>query len=280
MALDPLQDLGAVHLAQGDLGDPHGGRRPRHPPAVGVEHGQRVEVDVAVRDPGVPTEDRRVDPAVPVGQLDALRTGGGPRRVVDGGRGRLVGLPRLGLHPGYEQLGVRGPAEDEPPFGPEAVQGLVELGVDQQGGCARVLEDVLDLGPGQAEIDGHEDASPAAHAEERGEEAGRIVGDDGDALTGSDAEPVEPGRLGPGPLGQIGEGERRPRFGRLVRLVDDGHPFRVRGRRPVEESPDVELHLHGFPLMPDRPPIYARPGRDGEGADRGWAQRPACPARR
>ena len=51
--LDPAQDLGAVDLAQHDLRHAQAGHRERHAPAVGVEHRQRVQVDVAVGDAGV-----------------------------------------------------------------------------------------------------------------------------------------------------------------------------------------------------------------------------------
>ena len=48
--VDAPQDLGAVDLAQHDLGHAHGGERVGHAPAVAVEHRQRVQVDVAVAD--------------------------------------------------------------------------------------------------------------------------------------------------------------------------------------------------------------------------------------
>ena len=48
--LDPAEDLGAVDLAQHHLRRPEPGHRVRHPPAVAVEHRQRVQVDVAVAD--------------------------------------------------------------------------------------------------------------------------------------------------------------------------------------------------------------------------------------
>jgi hypothetical protein len=110
-----------------------------------------------------------------------------------------------------------------------------------------VLQDVLDLGTGQAEVDRDQDPTPARDAEERGQQAGRVVGDDGHPLAGADPEPVESGGLGPGPGGQLGEGEGGPGLGGLVGLVDDGHPFGVGRRGPVEEAPDVELDVHGSP---------------------------------
>ena len=95
--LDALEDLGAVDLPQHDVLGAHAGRRERVPPPVGVEHRQRVQVDVAVVDRRLPAEDRRVEPVVAVRQLHALGPRGGAGRVVDR-RGRaLVALPRLGL---------------------------------------------------------------------------------------------------------------------------------------------------------------------------------------
>ena len=46
----PPQDLGAVDLAQNDVAAAHAGDRVRHPPAVAVEHRQRVQEHVAVVD--------------------------------------------------------------------------------------------------------------------------------------------------------------------------------------------------------------------------------------
>ena len=74
------------------------------------------------------------------------------------------------------------------------------------------------------------------------------MGHHGHPFARADAQAVETRRLGPGPLGQPGEGQRGPRLGRLVGLVDDGHPVRVGGRGPVEELSDIELDVHGFPL--------------------------------
>ena len=110
--LDPAQDLGAVDLAQHDVLRPQAGHRERHAPAVGVEHRQRVQVDVAVADPGVQAERHRVHPDVAVGDLHALRPGRGARGVVDGRRRVLVRLPRLRLR-ALERLEVVVLAEHE-----------------------------------------------------------------------------------------------------------------------------------------------------------------------
>ena len=99
-----------------------------------------------------------------------------------------------------------------------------ELGIDQEHRGAGVFDDVLDLGRGQAEVDGHQDASPSAHPEERGQQARGVVGDDGHPFPRPDAQPIEAGSLGTGPVGQLGEGERPPRLGRLVAARRSARP--------------------------------------------------------
>ena len=73
MSLDARQDLLAVDLAEHHVGPAHAGHRVRHSPAVAVEHRQGVEEHVAIAHAGVPPEHGRVEPAVPVRELDALR---------------------------------------------------------------------------------------------------------------------------------------------------------------------------------------------------------------
>ena len=124
VALDAPQDLGPVDLAQDHLGHAHGGRGVGHPPAVAVEHRQRVQVDVSIGDGGLPAERARVEPQVPVGELHALGAGGGAARVVDGGGGVLVGrLPRLGLDAEAVELVVGRRAELEDVGDVEALGG-------------------------------------------------------------------------------------------------------------------------------------------------------------
>ena len=92
--IDAPQDLGAVHLAHHHQPRAHRGERVRQAPAVAVEEGQALQVDVARPHPEVPPDADRVQPERAVGELHALRPGGGARGVVDRGRGVLVGLPR------------------------------------------------------------------------------------------------------------------------------------------------------------------------------------------
>ncbi len=159
--LDAAQDLGAVDLAQHDVPAADAGHAERHAPAVGVEHRQRVQVDVAVADRGVQAEHRGVEPDVAVGQLHALgarRRAGG---VVDRRGGRLVRLvprPRLGVG----QVEVVVVAEHELVRDVEGVEQvfLLRVAVDDLG--AAVLDDVGDLGRAEPEVDRHQDPAPAA----------------------------------------------------------------------------------------------------------------------
>ena len=56
----------------------------------------------------------------------------------------------------------------------------------------------------EPEVDGHEDPPEAADAEERGEEAGRVVAHDRHPLARADAQRVEPGGLGARPARPCG----------------------------------------------------------------------------
>ena len=196
--LDPTQDLGAVDLADHDLGHAQPGHRERHPPAVGVEHRQRVEVDVAVAHAGVQPERHRIDPDVAVGDLHALGPGGGAGGVVDARGGVLVRLPvlRLGAF-GREQVVVV--AEDEAELRLDVRQRVVELGIDQQHPGPGVLDDVGHLVGPEPEVDRHQDPPGPGHAEERREQSGAVVADDRDPVADADAELVELRGLPSGP---------------------------------------------------------------------------------
>ena len=191
------QDLGAVDLAQHDVAAAHAGDRVRHAPAVAVEHRQRVQVARRGRSTRrVPAEHGRVQPDVAVRELHTLRSRGRAARVVDRRGVVLVGVgPRLGLGTVAVQLRVGLRADHEPVLGVDAAQRVVELGIDEQHRRARVLDDVRDLLRVEPEVDRHEHAAAPAHAEERREQARRVVRHDRDALTAPDAERVEPGGL-------------------------------------------------------------------------------------
>ena len=243
--LDPAQDLGAVDLAQHDLRDAEAGHRERHAPAVGVEHRQRVEVDVAVGDGRVHRERHRVDPDVAVGDLHALGTRGRAGRVVDAGRRRLVGLPRARLDAlrGVQVVVV---AEHEAVLRGDAGQCLVELGVDVQHASAGVLDDVGDLVGAQPEVHRHQHATGARDAEERRQQAGAVVGDHRDPVADLEAELVELGRLAPGQRRDLRVGQVAQRRGGLVGFVDHPDPLAVDDARSVEEVGHGEGHEHAL----------------------------------
>ena len=247
--LDPPQDLHAVDLAQHDLGHAHAGHRERHPPAVAVEHRQRVQVDVAVADAGVPAERRGVDPDVAVGHLHALGPGGRAGRVVDGRRGVLVGLPRPRVRVAGDHQVVVGP-DDVGVLGLDALQVVGELGVDEQHPGAGVLDDVGDLVAREPEVHRHQHPPVAAHAPERRQQPRAVVADHGHALAEPDAELVELRRDAACPLAHLGVGDRAPRGSGLVRLVDDARAVAVDGHGAVQEVAHTQRDDHVRTLPP------------------------------
>ena len=193
--LDPVQDLRSVHLAQHDLRGARARQHVRHAPAVAVEHGQRVQVHVAVAHPGVQPEHDRVDPQRAVALLDALGPRSGSARVVDDGRRVLVGAPALGLRAASVQLRVALGTEHDLVGHGRVLDDVGELGIDEQDARPAVLQDVVDLGRAQPEVDRHEDPAVAAHAVERDEQPSTVLREHGHALSEADPERVELGRL-------------------------------------------------------------------------------------
>ncbi len=270
------------------MGRADAGGHERPAPAVGVEHRQRVQVDVAVADPGVQAEGDRVGPDVAVGDLHPLGSCRGPRRVVDR-RGRaLVVLPGLRL----DALGVhvRVVADGEHVLAGDVLEDLGQLGVDVEHPRARVLDDVADLLDGEPEVDRHQHPPVTRDPEERGEQACAVVRDVGDPVAEPDPELVQLGGLRPGQLAHPGVGELAERARRLLRLVHDAGALGVDGQRAVEEVVDGERHDHGCDLLHSADgstlASLARAGatldddlRDGDG-DRPRAARPARPVPR
>ena len=175
MFLDPAQDLGSVDLANHDVGRADGRGGERVAPAVGVEHRERVQVDVAVRDRSLPAEDRGVEPVVAVRQLHTLGPRSGSGGVVDGGGGVLlvdrIGVPRLGVGGLAPDLVVV-IAEDELVRAVDLVDQVRQVRIDHQHLGAGVLDDVADLGDAEAEVDRDQDAAPPGDAEEGTQHAG------------------------------------------------------------------------------------------------------------
>ena len=234
------------------------GQRERHTPPVGVEHRQRVQIDVAVCCRCVQGESGRVDPDVAVGDLHALGPRGGAGGVVDGRGRRLVRLPHLGLD-AFSGVQVIIVAQHESVLGGDVLEGLVELGIDIDDPSARVLDDVADLGGLQPEVHWHQHSARTADAVERRQQPCAVVADDRHAISNPDAQLVELGRL---PLGQhthLGVGDRADRCCRLVRLVDHGDPIRIDRGRSINEVVDAERNEHEASQDRQWEPTLVRP---------------------
>ena len=178
-----------------------------------------------------------------MGQLHALGPGSGARRVVERGCGALVGLvpwPRLDV--GQVQVVVL--AEQELVRDVEGVEDVLERWVGVDDLRAGVLDDVGDLGCRQPEVDRNQDPSPAADAEERVQQTGRVLRDDRHPAARRHAELVELRRLRARPRGEIAIGQLAEAGRRLVGLVDDGDPVGVHAFGAVEEVTDGQRNEH------------------------------------
>ena len=114
-----------------------------------------------------------------------------------------------------------------------------------------MLDDVADLLGVEAEVDGDEDASEDAHAEEAHQEAPGIGRDDGHALALTDPEIVQGGGEAPRHAGEPPVGDAaEPAPGR-IRLVDDGHAVAVDLLGALEEIRQREGNV--------APPLLAQP---------------------
>ena len=250
VGLDPAQDLLAVDLAHDDLGRAHARHRIGHAPPVAVEHGQRVHEHVPVGDGRVPAEGGRVEPAVPVGELDALGASRRAAGVVDARGGVLVGLPpdRLGAVGGRAEQGLVGDAvQHDAVLGGHVPERLVGLGVHEQDGRARVLDDVADLLGVQPVVD--RDQHPAVTADpEVGDLEARGVGaDDRDPLALAHPEVVQGDGHPARAALQLRVCERAQGPGGPW-LVDHSRAPAVYGGTAAEKVSDRERHLHGDPL--------------------------------
>ena len=255
LVLHPAQDLGAVHAPQHHLAPAHRGEAVGDPPAVAVEEGQRLQVHVADAHAQVPADAGGVEPQGAVGELDALRPGGGAGGVVDRGGRVLVGLPgRRRLVGAAHQGGVLLAVEHDPVWGAHVREGLVELGVDQEHLGAGVLGDVGHVAGVQAEVDGHQHPPEGRDAEERDHEARRVGAHDGHPRAVVHAQAVElPGHPAR-PSHEVGGGHPAQRRG-SPGLVHHQGPV-AEELRPVEEVDQGQGDPHAgqrSALRPARP---------------------------
>ena len=89
-----------------------------------------------------------------------------------------------------------------------------------------MLDDVADFAGVEAEVDRYEDATEAAHTEERDEKLGGVGADDGHLAAPLHAEILQRGRHPAGAPIQVGVGQTTERASR-GRLIDDSRPIPV-----------------------------------------------------
>jgi hypothetical protein len=146
-------------------------------------------------------------------------------------------------------------AEDELVRDVQRRQHVLLLGVAVHDLTAGVLDDVVDLGGGQPEVDRDQDASVPGDAEERREQAGGVLRDEGHPAADGHAELVELRGLRAGVLVELPVRQPAEAGRRLVRLVDDGDPVAVDVCRAVEEVANRQR------VVQDTPPGRRRPIR-------------------
>ena len=201
--LDEVEDLGAVHRAQDDMGAAHAGDGVHAAPAVAVEHRQCPEFNVVVGDAQVGDQAVGVHVAVAVSHHHALGTGGGAGRVVDGhevilvpldgcrSRVRLAGDECFPVLPAFRcGAGVLG--DDEVAHAREAPTDAIHyvgvLVVHQHHGHAGVIEDVLVVRRHQAVVQRHEHRTDLTRGVEAFQEEMRVGAQDADPVALRHAE--------------------------------------------------------------------------------------------
>ena len=260
LAVDQLPDELGVHRAHGHVARRDRGDRPREAPAVAVEHRQRPQVGRVVAQAGHDHLVQRVQVRAAVGVLHPLGPPGGPGGVVDRDRLFLMLQPARRPHrrrAGQELL-VRVPGHAGVVTADHGHPGQVgrlgdrrEPGVEQQVLRAAVLQDVPDLGAGQAVVDRDEDPARRGHAEMGLQHGRRVEQQRGDAFSLGQAR--RPERVGepPRPFGQFPVAVP-PLAGR------DGDLVRVQVRGPVQEIDRVQFRTeHGARRRSGSGPAWA-----------------------
>jgi len=241
LGVDQLPGELGVHRAHGHM--TRRGDGPREAPAVAVEHRQRPQVHRIGAQPGVDHFAQRVQVGAAVGVLHPLWPARGAGGVVDRDRLLLVLQParRPGRRHAGQQLlvgiagadGVR--AADHGDASQVQRRGqFLQAGVEQQVACAAVLEDVTDLGAGQAVVDRDQNPARRRHTEMGLKHRRRVEQQRRNAI--SLAKPGRPERVGQPPraLREFGVGIPPP-------AVDDRDLVRVQVRRPLQEVHRVQL---------------------------------------
>ena len=207
-----------------------------------------MQVNVAVGHAHVPAEHDGIQPATTVGELHAFGSRGGSRRVVDGYGRILVAdrVARLSLRAAEEDW-VGAPAEHEAVLDLQRPERLFQLGIDQQHGGPRVLEDVRDLVCAQTVVDRDEHAPIGADAEEAYQKAGGVGRHDGHPGARLDSKVVERGGQTAGHAGKRGIGDAAETAPGGIRLVHDGLAISVRQLGALEEIDEGQRNDHARP---------------------------------
>ena len=222
-------------------------------PGVGeVEHGRGVEPDVGLLEGERHLDVLGVGDDVALGEHDPLREAGGAAGVAEvdhvvlvpvaggSGEGFVPGDQVLvGVHP-LAGAGAVGEDDDVLELREAVAEGREEievLGADKEGAQLAVVDDELELGAGEADVQGREGRARVVGGEVRLEVAVGVVGEDTDVVAGLDAE------------GEDARGERADAPGRLGVgaahvAVDDGGAVAVEEDAPLKDVADEPLaHL-------------------------------------
>ncbi len=239
---DRLPDALRVDLAQGDVGRPGCGDRPREAPAVAVEHRQRPEVRGARVQPGLRGHRERLQVGAAVGVHDALGTTGRAAGVVERQQRQLV-LHRHPQRRGTGQQGlvlVLGSPDDHQPdvaaeLGEQGPGEVDEVLVDQEDPGAGVADDVGQLSGAQPGVERVEHRPGPRHPEVR------LQGEPGVGRQHRDPVPrlhAEAGQRAGQALAPLGE----LLVGPADRAVHQGGPVAVHDAGPVEEGRRGQCH--------------------------------------
>ena len=218
-----------------------------------------------------------VEVGAPVRAHDALRPPGRARGVVDRDQ-RVLVIRHRARRPvrvaGREQVLVGVAADARVVHAhhlhPREVEPLERSGerpVNQQEPRARVVEDVADLGRGEAHVDRHHHPAGEGHAEVRLEHRRRVRAEERHAVADREPPRVQGARQPPAAGGQIGVAVP-------PRPVDDRRALGEDARRPVQEAQRGELGAvdgagHGAPSRCCRRRLTARRAIDQRCASEG-----------
>ena len=217
-------------------------------PGVGqVEHGGGVEPDVRLLEGERHLDVLGVGDDVALREHDALGQTGGPARVAEvdhvvlapgaggGGEGFVPADERfVGVHPLGRALGQHDDVfELRQPFA-ERLQQLQVLRADEQGAELAVVDDELQLGAGEADVQGSEGRARVVRGEVGLEVAVGVAGEDADVLPRLNAEREDARRQGADACRCLGVGAPQV-------ALNDGGSVAVEEGAPLEDVADEPL---------------------------------------